>query len=286
MPVTNLDHYDLASGLSVRMTRPVSEWEVRYEGGHDTRFDLHYRATMPPDHNQRNRHGLRGPGNEPTRTPRSDDACHWERARARRRLRGQLTGAPRPLLEPTTRVVVRLRLCDVGQFRLWQLRARGTGFHVLRADPQQLVGSPKGFCSEWLSHRRRRADPYQVRRGSRHLRTRGRVRSNALLTRGHRAASTGRVSAPSPSSSGVAGMATSGGRIQLARRLVRTPVDRTPARLNRLPSHRVPRGSHWMATGNPPRPQPAAERVCRHRPLPGSAPSSRERSTEASAGSR
>lgn len=50
MPVTNLDHYDLVSGISVRMTKPLMEWEVRYEGVHDTRFDLHYRAMMPPVH--------------------------------------------------------------------------------------------------------------------------------------------------------------------------------------------------------------------------------------------
>jgi hypothetical protein len=50
MPATNLDHYDLVSGVSVRMTRPLEEWQVRYEGGHDTRFDLHFRAMMPPVH--------------------------------------------------------------------------------------------------------------------------------------------------------------------------------------------------------------------------------------------
>ena len=50
MPVTNLDRYDLASGLSIRMTRPLQEWEVRYEGSHDTRFDLNCRAMMPPLH--------------------------------------------------------------------------------------------------------------------------------------------------------------------------------------------------------------------------------------------
>lgn len=50
MPATNLDHYDLVSGLSVRMTRPLMEWEVRYEGVRDTHFDLHYRAMMPPVH--------------------------------------------------------------------------------------------------------------------------------------------------------------------------------------------------------------------------------------------
>jgi hypothetical protein len=50
MPATNLDHYDLVSGLSVRMTRPLEEWEVRYEGIRDTHFELHYRAMMPPVH--------------------------------------------------------------------------------------------------------------------------------------------------------------------------------------------------------------------------------------------
>lgn len=50
MPVTNLDAYDLLSGLSVRMTEPMLEWTVRYDGLADTRFDLHFRGMMPPVH--------------------------------------------------------------------------------------------------------------------------------------------------------------------------------------------------------------------------------------------
>ncbi len=50
MPATNLDRYDLLSGVSVRMTKPMMEWEVRYEGSRDTLFDLHFRAMMPPVH--------------------------------------------------------------------------------------------------------------------------------------------------------------------------------------------------------------------------------------------
>lgn len=50
MPATNLDRYDLLSGTSVRMTKPMQEWTLRYEGSHDTLFDLHYRAMMPPVH--------------------------------------------------------------------------------------------------------------------------------------------------------------------------------------------------------------------------------------------
>ncbi len=48
MPATNLDDYSLVSGITVRMTKPLEEWEVRYEGSRDTRFDLHFRAMMPP----------------------------------------------------------------------------------------------------------------------------------------------------------------------------------------------------------------------------------------------
>jgi hypothetical protein len=50
MPNSNLDHYELVSGVSVRMTKPMEEWELRYEGVADTRFDLHFRAMMPPVH--------------------------------------------------------------------------------------------------------------------------------------------------------------------------------------------------------------------------------------------
>jgi hypothetical protein len=50
MPPQNLDRYDLANGLSVRMTKPREAWELRYEGVQDTCFDLHYEALMPPVH--------------------------------------------------------------------------------------------------------------------------------------------------------------------------------------------------------------------------------------------
>ncbi|MCE2392906.1 MAG: hypothetical protein J4G09_15795 [Proteobacteria bacterium] len=50
MPRANLDRYDLASGISVRMLEPFERWQVRYEGIHDTRFELEFRAMMPPVH--------------------------------------------------------------------------------------------------------------------------------------------------------------------------------------------------------------------------------------------
>jgi hypothetical protein len=50
MPPDNLDNFQLANGTSVRMTKPLEEWDVRYDGTHDTTFDLHYEALMPPVH--------------------------------------------------------------------------------------------------------------------------------------------------------------------------------------------------------------------------------------------
>jgi hypothetical protein len=50
IPPQNLDRYDLLSGLSVRMTKPLEEWTLRYDGAYDTVFDLHLRALMPPLH--------------------------------------------------------------------------------------------------------------------------------------------------------------------------------------------------------------------------------------------
>ena len=50
MPRSNLDRYDLASGISVRMLEPMREWTLRYEGLADTEFDLHFAAMMPPLH--------------------------------------------------------------------------------------------------------------------------------------------------------------------------------------------------------------------------------------------
>ncbi|MAG31913.1 MAG: hypothetical protein CL908_13575 [Deltaproteobacteria bacterium] len=48
MPSTNLDHYVLESGIEVRMTEPLSEWTLRYDGLADTAYDLHFRGMMPP----------------------------------------------------------------------------------------------------------------------------------------------------------------------------------------------------------------------------------------------
>ncbi|MBW2426337.1 MAG: hypothetical protein JRG86_18975 [Deltaproteobacteria bacterium] len=50
MPVTNLDDYGLESGLRIRMTRPMAEWSLRYDGLADTVLDLHFEAMMPPVH--------------------------------------------------------------------------------------------------------------------------------------------------------------------------------------------------------------------------------------------
>jgi len=50
IPPTNLDHYDIVSGISVRMTKPMQEWTLRYEGLADTHFDLNFRGMMPPVH--------------------------------------------------------------------------------------------------------------------------------------------------------------------------------------------------------------------------------------------
>lgn len=48
MPVTNLDHYRLESGVEVRMVEPMKRWQLRYEGSADTRWDLEVEAMMPP----------------------------------------------------------------------------------------------------------------------------------------------------------------------------------------------------------------------------------------------
>jgi hypothetical protein len=50
IPPQGLERYDLANGLSVSMSKPMEEWELRYEGHHDTRLDLHFTALMPPVH--------------------------------------------------------------------------------------------------------------------------------------------------------------------------------------------------------------------------------------------
>ncbi len=48
MPPDDLDDYRLANGLKVRMTEPLTRWEVRYEGRADTVFDLDLVALSPP----------------------------------------------------------------------------------------------------------------------------------------------------------------------------------------------------------------------------------------------
>ncbi len=48
MPATNLDRYALESGTRVEMLEPLSRWQLRYDGGAETAFDLVYEAMMPP----------------------------------------------------------------------------------------------------------------------------------------------------------------------------------------------------------------------------------------------
>lgn len=50
MPPVNLDGYHLANGMTVKMTTPMQEWEVRFEDGPDTVIDLHLRGLAPPLH--------------------------------------------------------------------------------------------------------------------------------------------------------------------------------------------------------------------------------------------
>jgi hypothetical protein len=48
IPAGNLDDYRLSNGLHVRMTKPMEEWAIRYEGRAGTVFDLHLTAHSPP----------------------------------------------------------------------------------------------------------------------------------------------------------------------------------------------------------------------------------------------
>lgn len=50
MPQTNLDGYELHSGHQVKMTKPMKEWSIRYDGLADTVWDLTAEAMMPPVH--------------------------------------------------------------------------------------------------------------------------------------------------------------------------------------------------------------------------------------------
>ena len=48
MPPMNLNDYRLDNGLAVKMTEPLMAWDVRYDGIHDTYFDLHCEGITPP----------------------------------------------------------------------------------------------------------------------------------------------------------------------------------------------------------------------------------------------
>jgi hypothetical protein len=48
IPPDDLDDYHLANGLHVRMTKPLEEWTVHYEGRSGTVFDLVLAAHSPP----------------------------------------------------------------------------------------------------------------------------------------------------------------------------------------------------------------------------------------------
>jgi hypothetical protein len=48
MPPDNLDNFRLEHGVAVKMVEPLSRWQVRYEGLHDTVFDLEATGLHPP----------------------------------------------------------------------------------------------------------------------------------------------------------------------------------------------------------------------------------------------
>lgn len=50
MPPHQLNDFSLPNGVSSRMTVPLREWDVRYDGVNDTVFDLHLRGLSPPLH--------------------------------------------------------------------------------------------------------------------------------------------------------------------------------------------------------------------------------------------
>ena len=50
MPPDQLDDFRLNNGLAVKMTVPLMEWDLRYDGAYDTVFDLHLRGLCPPLH--------------------------------------------------------------------------------------------------------------------------------------------------------------------------------------------------------------------------------------------
>jgi hypothetical protein len=62
IPPGNLDDYHLTNGLSVKMAKPMREWQIRFEGRYDTRFDLRLEAMMPPVSTMETRIPDAGPG--------------------------------------------------------------------------------------------------------------------------------------------------------------------------------------------------------------------------------
>jgi hypothetical protein len=47
LPPQNLDHYALANGLEVRMTKPLERWTISYEGFRGTAIEMEATAMMP-----------------------------------------------------------------------------------------------------------------------------------------------------------------------------------------------------------------------------------------------
>lgn len=50
LPADQLHDFRLANGLVVRMTCPLTEWTIQYQGANETEFDLRLRALSPPMH--------------------------------------------------------------------------------------------------------------------------------------------------------------------------------------------------------------------------------------------
>jgi hypothetical protein len=50
MPPHNLNDFSLANGVSSKMVVPMKEWDVKYDPGNGTVFDLHLRGLVPPLH--------------------------------------------------------------------------------------------------------------------------------------------------------------------------------------------------------------------------------------------
>lgn len=48
MPKGNLDDFELANGLAIRCTKPVMDYEIRFDGGVGVSFEVAYTGLMPP----------------------------------------------------------------------------------------------------------------------------------------------------------------------------------------------------------------------------------------------